>query len=274
MTNLDGIFKSRDNTWPTKVHLIKAMVFPVVMYGCENWTIRKAERQRIDVFELWCWRRLLRVPCTARRSNQSILKEISPEYSFEGLMLKPKLQYSGHLMWRTDSLEKSLMLGKIEGGKKRGRQKMKWLDGITDFMDMSLSKLWKLVDRRGSLACCSPWGQKESDTTQLSDWTESSRSSACEITQPMKTNHNTSRSRTCPLQWPTLCLWNALLSQSESIHFSPITLSLTEFFLQWGIKNLTSLGPETRYVGFVWVWANKLVWVESNPYPLHSKVDS
>ena len=138
MTNLDSILKSRDITLPTKVRLVKAMVFPVVMYGCESWTIKKAECQRIDVFELWCWRRLSRVPSTARRSNQSILKEISPEYSLEELMLKLKLQYSGHLMRRTDSLEKTLMLGKIEGRRRRGQQRMRWLDGITDSMDMSL----------------------------------------------------------------------------------------------------------------------------------------
>ena len=131
MTNLDSILKSRDITLPTKVHLVKAMVFPVVMYGCESWTIKKAEHQRIDAFELWCWRRLLRVPWTARRSNQSILKEINPDYSLEGLMLKLKLQYFGHLMGRTDSFEKTLMLGKIEGRRRRGRQRMKWLDGIT-----------------------------------------------------------------------------------------------------------------------------------------------
>ena len=139
MTNLDSILKSRDITLLTKVCLIKAMVFPVVKYGCESWTIKKAECQRIDAFELLCWRRLLRVPWTARRTNQSILKEISPEYSLEGLMLKLKLQYFGHLMQRTDSLEKTLMLGKIEGRRRRGQQRMRWLDGITDSMDMSLS---------------------------------------------------------------------------------------------------------------------------------------
>ena len=137
VTNLDSILKSRDITLPTKVHLVKAMVFPVIMYGCESWTIKKTEQQRIYDFELWCWRRLLRVPWTARRSNQSILKEISPEYTLEGLMLKLKLQYFGHLMWRTDSLEKTLMLAKIEGRRRRGQQRVRWLDGITDAMDMS-----------------------------------------------------------------------------------------------------------------------------------------
>ena len=145
MTNLDSILKSRDITLPTKVHLVKAMVFPVVRYGCESWTIKKAEHQSTDAFELWCWRRLLRVPWTARRSNQSILKEISPGWSLEGLMLKLKLQYCGHLMQRTDSFEKTLMLGKTEGRRRRGQQRTRRLDGITDSVDMSLGELWELV---------------------------------------------------------------------------------------------------------------------------------
>ena len=145
MINLDSILKSRDITLPTKVHLVKAILFPVVMYGYESWTTKKAEHWRIGAFELWCWRRLLRVPWTARRSNQSILKEISPEYSLEGLMLKLKLQCFGHLMWRTDSLEKTLMMGKIEGRRRRRWQRTRWLDGITDSVDMSLIKLRELV---------------------------------------------------------------------------------------------------------------------------------
>ena len=163
MTNLDSIFKSRDITLPTKVRLAKAMVSPVVMYGRESWTVKKAERQRIDAFELWCWRRLLKVPWTAGRSNQSILKEISPGCSLEGMMLKLKFRYFGHLMRRVDSLEKTLMLGGIEGRRRRGRQRMRWLDGTTDSMDMSLREL---QDGQGGLVCCNSWGHKELDTTQ------------------------------------------------------------------------------------------------------------
>ena len=170
MTNLLSMLKSRDIPFPTKVHLVKAMVFPVVMYGCESWTMKKAEHRRIDAFELWCWKRLLRVPWTARRSNQSILKEISPGCSLEGLMLKLKLQYFVHLMWRVDSFEKTLMLGKIQSWRRRGQQRMRWLNGIIDTMDMGLGGLQELVMDRE--AWCAVVHKVTKSRTWLSDWTE------------------------------------------------------------------------------------------------------
>ena len=172
MTNLDSILKSRDITLPTEVHLVKAMVFPVVMYGCESWTVKKAKCWRIDAFELWCWRRLLRIPWTVRRSNQSILKEISPGCSLEGLMLKLKLQYFGHLMWRVDSLEKSLMLGRIGGRRRRGTTEDEMVGWHHRLNGHGFEYTWGVGDGQGGLTCCNSWGCKESDTTEWLNWTE------------------------------------------------------------------------------------------------------
>ena len=188
MTNLDSILKGRDITLPTKVHLVKAMVFPVVMYGCETWTIKKAEHQGIDAFELWSWRRLLRIPWTARRSNQSILKEINHKYSLEGLMLKLKLQYFGHLMWRTDSLGKTLMLGNTEGRRRRGCQRLRWLEWHHQLDGHEFEQAPGVGDGQGSLACCSPWGHQGSDTTEQLNWTEKEKERASQETLVVK-NH-------------------------------------------------------------------------------------
>ena len=229
MTNLDSILKSRDITLPTKVHLVKAMVFPVVTYGCESWTVKKAECWRIDAFELWCWRRLLRVPWTARRSNQSILKEISPGCSLEGLMLKLKLQYFRHLMRRADSLEKTLMLGGIGGRRRREWQRMRWLDGIIDSMDMSLGNLRELVMGRKAWHAAIHGGRKESDMTEQLNWTELKALWEKEERRGMRTSWQTGRwwdstSEQMGIKKYSLAsrpLWKPHLHQCPSHHQTP-----------------------------------------------------
>ena len=211
MTSIDSIFKSRDITLPTKLHLVKAMVFPVVMYGCESWTVKKAVCRRIDAFELWCWRRLLRVPWTARRSNQSILKEISPGISLEGMMLKLKLQYFGHLMWRVDSLEKILMVGGTGGRRRRARQRMRWLDGITDSMDVSLSESWELVmDREAWRAAIHGVARVGHDWATELNWTE------LKETWPSIPNHWFPNNSVPMTEWLS-CMWAFLLYKHWSL---------------------------------------------------------
>ena len=240
MTNLGNILKSRDITLPTKYHLVKAMVFPVVMYGCESWTIKKAEHWRVDAYELWCWRRLLRVPCTARRSNQPILGEISPGYSLEGLMLKLKLQYFGYLMWRADSFEKTLVLGKIKGKRRRGWRRMRWLDGITDSVDMSLSKLWELVmDREAWRAVVHGVAKSQ---TRLSNWTELNWAIQFKLA----------------LEWGRLLLaglCTILVTGSGGKCVLEHTGDVAELSLAW-----LSCSPKFSESGRLWVWDQELYW--------------
>ena len=229
MSNLDSGLISRDITLPTKVHLVKAMVFPVVMYARESWTIKKAEHQRIDAFELWCWRRFLRVPWTARRPNQSIVKKINSEYSLEGLMLKLKLQYLA--AWCKDlCLEKTVMLEKIEGRRRRGQQRTRWLDGITDSMDMSLSKFSELGDGQGSLACCIRWDHKESDTTEQLNWLN--------WTKQLKNNTEMNRSNLCTMISGYYYTWNLFLNVNRYMYILELMLVLPWYQQFWLFRSL------------------------------------